>query len=194
MLLQSYTFLPTALLPLRRSFIYILTLLLCFIVSNNGVSQTIINPSNTPGYDSIKAQSIYTGSAGVSFVTDSFDYQPGSTVHFTGGGFFANEFLQIKVTLKGNPSGTGAAYFPFDIQCDVAGGFDAYWYVDSQNLGRSLEATVLGLTSGYTSMAAFTDGTPATSCYFAPDATYTDFPANDDGSVAPKLMFPLLFI
>jgi hypothetical protein len=79
----------------------------------------------------------------------------------------------------------GVAYFPFDIQCDVTGGFDAFWYVDSQNLNRQLEATVVGLTSGYRSLAAFTDGTISSSCYFAPDATYTNFPANDDGSIGP---------
>ena len=170
---------------LSKTFTTTLTLLISICFCNYSTAQTFINPSNTPGYDSIKAHIASSGSVGIFFITDSADYQPGSTVHFTGGGFFANEFVQIKVTLKGSPSGTGAAYFPFDIQCDVTGGFDAYWYVDSQNLGRELEATVIGLTSGYTSSVLFTDGTPATSCYFAPDATYTNFPANDDGSLGP---------
>jgi Bacterial Ig-like domain (group 2)/Nidogen-like len=166
---------------LASQFFFIVFLLF----SINGFSQSIINPSNTPGYDSTKAAITTSGSAGISFYTDSLDYQPGSTVHFTGGGFFANEYVQIKVTLKGSPTGVGIAYFPFDIQCDVTGGFDAFWYVDSQNLNRQLEATVVGLTSGYRSLAAFTDGTISSSCYFAPDATYTNFPANDDGSIGP---------
>ena len=154
-------------------------------ISNTSSSQSIINPSNNPGYDSIKAASVNSGALGVSFITDSFDYQPGSTVHFSGGGFFANETVVLQVTLKGNPPGYGSAYNPFNVLCDLNGNFNAYWYVDSQNLGRQLEATVVGLTSGYTSSVLFTDGTASTSCYFAPDATYTSFAANDDGSLGP---------
>lgn len=147
-------------------------------------SQVVINPS-TPIYDSAKLASISSVWGGVSFTTDSADYMPGSTVTFTGSGFFANEFVRITVELLGNPPGVGSAYFPFDVQCDVNGGFNAYWYVDSQNLGRSLQATVVGLSSGYRSIALFTDGTPLTSCYFPPDATYSTFAANDDGSFGP---------
>lgn len=161
-------------------------LLLCFYFSLNiCFSQSFTNPSNNPGYDSAKAASVFYNTPGVSFTTDSADYQPGSTVHFSGSGFWGSEDVRITVTLLGNPPGTGSAYFPFDVQCDVFGNFDAYWYVDSQNLNRSLQATVIGLTSGYTSCALFTDGTPSSSCYFAPDGTYTSFAANDDGSLGP---------
>lgn len=160
-------------------------IILAFSLSLSAKSQTIVNPSSIPGYDSAKAASVFTPTPGVAFTTDSADYQPGSTVHFWGSGFFANEDVRITVELLGNPPGTGSAYFPFDVQCDVNGQFDAYWYVDSQNLGRSLQATVIGLISGYRSRALFTDGTPSSSCYFAPDASYTDFPANDDGSIGP---------
>lgn len=158
---------------------------LLFLTINAVKAQTVVNPSTIPGYDSAKAASVFTPTPGVAFTTDSADYQPGSTVHFWGSGFFANEDVRITVELLGNPPGTGSAYFPFDVQCDVNGEFDAYWYVDSQNLGRSLQATVIGLTSGFRSRALFTDGTPSSSCYFAPDASYTDFAANDDGSIGP---------
>ncbi len=158
---------------------------LTIVLSATTFSQTFTNPSNVPGYDSAKAASVFIGTPGVSFTTDSADYQPGSTVHFTGSGFFGSEDVRITVTLLGNPSGYGSAYFPFDVQCDVYGNFDAYWYVDSQNLNRSLDARVIGLTSGYTSRALFTDGTPSQSCYFAPDGTYTSFAANDDGTLGP---------
>ena len=47
-------------------------------------SQTVTNPSTTPGYDSTKAATTYSSSAGVSLVTESADYQPGSTATFTG--------------------------------------------------------------------------------------------------------------
>jgi hypothetical protein len=163
----------------------IVTVFLSSFTIHYSHSQTIFNPSSNTGYDSAKAASVGSVWGGVSFTTDSIDYQPGSTVTFTGSGFFANEFVRITVELLGNPAGVGSAYFPFDVQCDVNGGFNAYWYVDSQNLGRSLQATVIGLTSGYRSIALFTDGTPLTSCYFPPDGTYTTFPANDDGSLGP---------
>lgn len=165
--------------------IHIVLVLIALFLSFSVKSQTVVNPSTTPGYDSAKAALAFTATPGVAFTTDSADYQPGSTVHFWGSGFFANEDVRITVELLGNPPGTGSAYFPFDVQCDVNGEFDAYWYVDSQNLGRSLQATVIGLISGYRSRALFTDGTPSSSCYFAPDGTYTDFPANDDGSIGP---------
>lgn len=167
----------------------ITTILLLVVVSfaftNTANSQTLTNPSNTPGYDSTKITMISHSSAGVSFTTDSADYQPGSTVIFSGGGFFPGETVVLQVTLLGNPPGVGSAYNPFNAVCDANGNFTAYWYVDSQNYNRSLEANVLGLTSGYTSRVLFTDGTLATSCYFAPDGTYTAFAANDDGSLGP---------
>ncbi len=155
------------------------------LLINSGISQTIINPSSKPGYDSAKAASSSSTGSNIYFVTDSLDYQPGSTVIFSGGGFFANETVVLQVTLKGNPPGYGSAYNPFNIVCNNNGAFTAYWYVDSQNLGRQLEATVVGLTSGFTSKVLFTDGTALTSCYVAPDGTYTDFAANDDGSIGP---------
>ena len=163
----------------------VLVTLVSVLLLNRGISQTIINPSNQPGYDSTKAASSSSTSSNIYFVTDSLDYQPGSTVIFSGGGFFANETVVLQVTLKGNPPGYGSAYNPFNVVCDNNGAFSAYWYVDSQNLGRQLEATVVGLTSGYTSKVLFTDGTALTSCYVAPDGTYTDFAANDDGSIGP---------
>jgi hypothetical protein len=131
------------------------------LIAQSAKAQSIIDPSSNPKYDSLKAASIYSNTPGVSFTTDSADYQPGSTVHFSGGGFFANETVVLQVTLKGNPPGYGAAYNPFNVVCNSNGDFNAYWYVDSQNLGRELEATVIGLTSGYTSSVLFTDGTPS---------------------------------
>jgi len=82
-----------------------LTMLCALLLCNIVFSQAIINPSNKPGYDSSKAASTNSGGSTISFVTDSLDYQPGSTVHFSGGGFFANETVAIQVTLKGNPPG-----------------------------------------------------------------------------------------
>lgn len=168
-----------------RTIAYALLLIFALFSSAKGISQTVINPSNNPGYDSTKA-AIAPGSAvGVSFTTDSADYQPGSTVIFKGSGFFPNETVTLQVTLLGNPPGYGSAYNPFNAVCDNNGDFTAYWYVDSQNYNRSLEANVIGMTSGYTSRVLFTDGTPSSSCYFAPDGTYTSFAANDDGSLGP---------
>jgi len=187
--LQSNSFLCKTKVFSRKKaykfFAFFFSILVLLANSISTKAQSFTNPSNNPGYDSAKAASIFINTPGVSFTTDSADYQPGSTVHFTGSGFFGSEDVRITVELLGNPPGTGSAYFPFDVQCDVFGNFDAYWYVDSQNLGRSLQATVIGLTSGYTSRALFTDGTPSSSCYFAPDGTYTNFPANDDGSIGP---------
>lgn len=161
-------------------------LILFALTSNNAVkAQTIINPSNNPGYDSTKASIQHLTTPCVSLITDSVDYQPGSTAIFTGTGFLPNEQVSIKVTLIGNPPGYGPAYDPFTVTANAQGSFNAYWYVDSQNLGRHLNVTATGITSNYYSIAFFTDGTPLTSCYFAPDNSYTNFPANDDGSIGP---------
>jgi hypothetical protein len=168
---------------LIKKFIIIGFVILC---SNKVlVAQTITNPSNNPGYDSTKASIQHATTPGVSLTTDSIDYQPGSTAIFTGTGFLPNEQVSIKVTLLGNPPGYGPAYDPFTVTANAQGSFNAYWYVDSQNLGRQLNVTATGVTSNYYSIAFFTDGTPLTSCYFAPDNSYTNFPANDDGSIGP---------
>ena len=148
-------------------------------------SQIIIDPSNNAGYDSTKAIITIASTPGVALTTDSLDYQPGSTAIFTGTGFFPNEQVSIKVTLLGNPPGYGPAYDPFTVTANAQGSFNAYWYVDSQNLGRQLNVTATGLTSNYYSIAFFTDGTPLTSCYITPDNTYSSLAANDDGSVGP---------
>ncbi|MFY7964501.1 MAG: nidogen-like domain-containing protein [Chitinophagaceae bacterium] len=162
-----------------------LFLLFSTFILNSVFAQTIINPSSNSGYDATKASTISSSWAGVGLTTDSADYQPGSTAQFYGSGFFANEMVTLQVTLLGNPPGVGSAYNPFNVMADSNGAFTAYWYVDSQNLGRQLQVTAYGQVSGYTTLALFTDGTPSSSCYFAPDATYTNFPANDDGSIGP---------
>lgn len=160
-------------------------LLILLLTSNNCLSQSVTNPSNTPGYDSTKATTTLPSAAGVMLTTDSADYQPGTTAQFYGSGFLPNETVTLQVSLLGNPPGVGSAYNPFNVVADNNGAFTAYWYVDSQNLGRQLQVTAYGQTSGYTSLALFTDATPSNSCYFAPDNTYTSFPANDDGSIGP---------
>lgn len=161
------------------------TTLLFIIFSLKINAQSFINPSNNFGYDSSKASIRTSSTPGVSLITDSIDYQPGSTAIFTGTGFLPNEQVSIKVTLLGLPAGYGPAYDPFTVTANAQGNFNAYWYVDSQNLGRHLNVTATGVTSNYYSIAFFTDGTPLSSCYFAPDNSYTNFPANDDGSVGP---------
>ncbi len=154
-------------------------------INTLSIAQVITNPSNNSGYDSTKATIHSNTTPGVSLVSDSIDYQPGSTAIFTGTGFLPNEQVRIKVTLLGTPVGYGPAYDPFTVTANAQGSFNAYWYVDSQNLGRQLSVTGTGVSSNYYSIAFFTDGTPLSSCYFAPDNTYTNFPANDDGSIGP---------
>ncbi len=166
----------------NKYFLLNIALLLCFNVTQ---AQTIYNPSNTPGYDSTKASTIVGTLLGVAFTTDSADYHPGSTVQFKGSGFFPNETVTIQVSFRDTIPAYGPAYYPFTVTCDSVGAFKASWYVDAQNLGRQLQATAVGRTSGYSSLVLFTDDTPTSSCYFAPDATYTSFPANDDGSLGP---------
>ena len=76
-------------------------LLVFYLLFINTLSkaQVITNPSNNSGYDSTKATIHSNTTPGVSLVSDSIDYQPGSTAIFTGTGFLPNEQVKIKVTL-----------------------------------------------------------------------------------------------
>ena len=160
----------------------VFTLIIILLLGNiNFVrAQKIINPSTTPGYDSLKASLISVSKQGVAFTTDYADYLPGETVVFTGTGFWANENISLKISFRDSSQPNTIAYQPFIVKCDENGSFMATWYVDSLNLGKKLVAYAVGVSSGYTSQVLFTDATIANSCYFAPDASYTTIAANDD--------------
>src|SRR6187549_1681208 len=96
--------------------IVILLTITCIAFIVNG--QTIVNPSNTPGYDAQKLSSIYSaGDPGASLTADSTDYHPGSTVTFTGGGFLPGETVSMNVEHSMPPT-VGPTHQPWTVTAD----------------------------------------------------------------------------
>src|SRR5712692_4451136 len=99
--------------------------------------------------------------------TDQDDYPPGTTVYIGGGGFLANETVQLQVLHVGwvdgehvqDASDGGAALDTWTVQADANGNLvDATWYVCLDGCaGALLELTATGSTSGLTAETRFTD-------------------------------------
>jgi hypothetical protein len=170
--------------------IVILLAISCIVFSVN--SQTIINPSATPGYDAQKLlQTNTSGSTGASLLADSADYQPGSLATFTGSGFIPGETIDMFVEHVIPPS-TGPAHQPWTTVADANGDFVTTWIVGNECFGQHLLGSATGQISGQVATVAFTDALPLNTCFIAPDSTYTVFPGNDDGSLGP-ISLPFTF-
>lgn len=170
----------------------IVTLLTIACIALSVNSQTIINPSGTPGYDAQKMMSVNpTGSTGASLLTDSADYHPGSVATFTGAGFIPGETIEMLVLHTLPPSG-GPAHQPWTVTADANGEFVTTWIVGNDCFGQHLIGTATGQISALMASISFTDALPTNSCYIAPDSTYTIFPANDDASIGP-IALPFTF-
>jgi len=92
--------------------------------------------------------------------TDQSDYAPGSTVHFTGNGFQADEAVILQVVhADGSGDNSEATHQPWDVTADSSGNFIATWDVnlDGDQIGATLLATADGQSSGLHAEATFTD-------------------------------------
>src|SRR3989442_1610415 len=101
--------------------------------------------------------------------TDMDDYPPGTTVYINGGGFLANEMVQLQVLHVGwvdgehvqdpDASNGGEGHDVWTVQADADGSLvDATWYVCLDDCaGALLELTATGLTSGLTAKTHFSD-------------------------------------
>src|SRR5436309_101915 len=99
--------------------------------------------------------------------TDMDDYPPGATVYITGGGFLANETVQLQVLHVGwvdgehvqDPAPDTWTVDTWMVQADDNGNLvDATWYVCLDGCANALlEMTATGLTSGLTATTPFSD-------------------------------------
>ena len=153
-------------------------------------SQTITDPSNTPGYDQQKIASINRIPIdGQILFTDSLDYHPGSTVTINGAGFQAAETVEFRVIHANGTfdNETSAAHQSWTAIADNSGGFQTTWIVPvgPAEEGSHLKLTSEGMASGYRSVALFTSGVPTNPFFIQPDSSYQTFFGNDDQSIGP---------
>ncbi len=158
-------------------------------------SQAIIDPSDTPGYDQQKLASIVPSSpSGLSLTTDSTDYNPGSTVLISGSGFQSGAVVTLQVVHTSGMffNDTSVQYQPWNVVADANGVIHASWLVGLNELGSNLKVTADVFVYGLHTEALFTDALPPNPSFVFPDASYTTFPGNDDGSTA-QITIPFFF-
>ena len=98
-----------------------------------------------------------TATAAASVQTDRTDYQPGQTVVITGKGFVSPERVQLKIVHTDGTFSTLASHQSRLVPTDKSGGFTVSYLVGTDDRGKSLRVTALGLTSRRTAVATFTD-------------------------------------
>ena len=90
-------------------------------------------------------------------VSDKDDYSPGETAVFGARGFQAGELLDFSVAV----SDENGLWLPdvawADIPADASGGADVTYVVPETWAGKTLQLTVMGLTSGLIGQTTFTD-------------------------------------
>jgi hypothetical protein len=146
--------------------------------ANGGFAAAYVVPSEADGM-MMRATAV-GGSSGLSattilndpawVATDLADYPPGALVTITGGGFLANETVELQVLHVGYVDSDGSHYQgPLDtqgegfdtwvVQADENGDLvEATWYVcQDACVNALLELTATGLTSGQTAQTRFTD-------------------------------------
>ena len=91
--------------------------------------------------------------------TDKDDYAPGETVHITVSGFQPLELLDFSIAVKDD----NGLWIPdvawADVPADASGGASAEYVVPETWLDKTLQLTVMGLTSGLVATTEFTDAT-----------------------------------
>lgn len=93
-------------------------------------------------------------------VSDKDDYGPGETAYFSATGFEPFEFLDFSIAIS---DGNGL-WIPdvawADIPADESGGATAQYVVPQTWLDKTLQLTVMGLSSGLIAQTTFTDSNP----------------------------------
>jgi hypothetical protein len=90
-------------------------------------------------------------------VSDKDDYSPGETALFSAAGFEPNELLDFSVAI----SDENGEWIPdiawADVPADASGGTEVDYIVPQTWANKSLQLTVMGLTSGLIATTTFTD-------------------------------------
>ena len=90
-------------------------------------------------------------------VSDKDDYSPGETAMFSAAGFQPNELLDFSIAVYGD-DGTWAPDIAWaDVSADASGGAEVDYVVPETWLNKTLQLTVMGLTSGLIAQTTFTD-------------------------------------
>jgi len=91
--------------------------------------------------------------------TDTLDYAPGDTVYIEGSGFSPNESVRVQVHYQvGLPDPENAQYYePWTVTATAMGDVSTIWIVPDDAVSKSLYVDAVGLTSGLTATAYFTD-------------------------------------
>jgi hypothetical protein len=98
--------------------------------------------------------------------TDQPDYAPGTTAQFTATGFQPSELLDFSVAVA-DDSGLWVPDIAWaDIAADSSGGASVQYVVPNTWAGKTLQLTVMGLTSGLMATTTFTDAAAANVNFF----------------------------
>jgi hypothetical protein len=131
------------------------SVVLAALLVNCGDSPTEVVPERSSPEAPPVSFATTTTEDGLSISTDKDDYQPGDTVHLTGGGWPANDVLDIQ--LDDEP----ATHPPHNWAIDVAedGTFhDSTYVVDVGDLGVTFTLTATSRSTGRSLTVIFTDG------------------------------------
>jgi hypothetical protein len=101
--------------------------------------------------------SITAQAQGPVVVSDKDDYSPGETAMFSAAGFQPNELLDFSVAVQ-DENGLWVPDIAWaDVPADASGGAEVDYIVPEGWLGKTLQLTVMGLTSGLMAQTTFTD-------------------------------------
>src|SRR5581483_3120236 len=101
-------------------------------------------------------------------LTDQQDYPPGSTVTLLAENFQPGETVNFQVLRIDGQANVAPGIEPWQVTDGGTGDPDGTadgkiqtsWYVHDQYLGATLQATAVGMSSGFMAQAVFTDGQP----------------------------------
>ncbi|HEV8122587.1 MAG TPA: hypothetical protein VGQ67_16460, partial [Candidatus Polarisedimenticolia bacterium] len=99
---------------------------------------------------------------GTAVATDQADYAPGASAHIRGQVFQAGETVRLQVLHADGTPSVGQDHLPWTVVADPDGGFHATWHVcEDDCVGSALRLTAVGVTSGKTAQALFSDAPAA---------------------------------
>jgi hypothetical protein len=99
-------------------------------------------------------------------VSDKDDYAPGETAMFSAAGFEPNELLDFSVAIQDENGGWLPDIAWADVPADASGGAEVDYIVPQTWADKTLQLTVMGLTSSLMASTTFTDhGTDPTLTY-----------------------------
>src|SRR6266436_8284192 len=102
---------------------------------------------------------VVSAATAATVTTDRSDYPLGSTAIITGSGFASGESVQVQAVHADGRVDTDADHNPWQVIADTNGNFTTSWCVcEADDLDSTLVVTAIGISSGSTASATFTDG------------------------------------